>query len=364
MSLPHSVSRTLRRWKAVCAIMLVPGLTGCVGMWRTSFDPEPDWPALEPLPPIAEAFEYLPGVARPTVTGLPDTDRDYDKFLLEFPPVGRNGAPPIRLTAQYFRSKTAGPGAKTAIVLPIWGSYRYPSRKVSRTLRRRSRGAMHVIEVSGDEPLFLWEEMASAPTEEAFVEVAGQMTGRVEDMVIAIRELLDWARAGETDVSVVGFSMSAIVAAIVIAVDDRFSRGVLMMGAGNPGKVFATCNGRVADVRDAVLDRFGWSRAQYMDLFQELFEAGDPSRYHGRYRPERLLIIDGVFDGCMAKDTRRALWEATGRQERIRIFGTHRWSFLSLTPFALNIAGKSIHDFIAAGPVVEPETLACTATAC
>ena len=237
------------------------------------------------------------------------------------------------------------------IVLPIWGSYLYPTRKVTRTLRRRSKGNMHVIEVLGAERLFFWDEMAAAPTEEAFVQIARDMTGRVMDTVIAIRQLLDWVQLqDEVDpdrIGLVGFSMGAIVAAMALGADQRFASGVLMMGAARPGEVFATCNGFPGEVRDAITERFGWSQPRYQALFEELFVPGDPASFVGRYDPARLLIMDGAFDDCMSRDARRDLWEATGRPERVVFLGRHKGAFLSLTPLAFNMAGKKIHAFLA-----------------
>ena len=225
---------------------------------------------------------------------------------------------------------------------------------------------MHIIEVLGQEPLFYWGEMAAAPTEEAFVELATQMTGRVLDMVIAIRQLLDWAKVqAEIDgsqIGVVGFSLAAIVAAIVLGVDDRFAAGVLMMGAAKPGEVLATCNGHPGKVRKAILDRFDWSRDRYQALFQELFTVGDPVGLTGRYRPERLLIIDSAFDNCMSRGARQALWEATGRPERIRYLGRHKSAFLALTPIMLNMAGKKIHAFMDQTLAGAHELPTCTST--
>lgn len=358
-------SEFFRRLVRTSVVLAMPVLAGCVGVWRTPYDPSAESSTANSLPVVPAAFDYEQGV-QPIVTPLPTADSNYDKFFVNFPDVERNGSPAVNASAYFYRSKLGGAARKTIIILPIWGSYSYPQSKVSRTLRRRSNGEFHIIEVIGDQPLFFWDKMRNAPTEQEFVTLAGQMTGRVEDMVVAIRQLVDWAEdETEVEVSLIGFSMGAIVGAIALGVDDRLSNGVLMMGGGHPGRIFATCNGKVGRIRASAERRFGWTQDQYQALFDGLFAAGDPARYAGRYDPGRLLLFDGAFDGCMSRDARYALWNATGRPERIRFLGTHRWAFMALTPFALNMAGKKIYDFMSEDFPAEPTQLACASgTAC
>lgn len=357
-----------RRRRARILLVTTLLLSGCIGVWHTPYRAGGPTPATDASPPPLDVFAYERRELEPRRTPRIDVSRHYDKILLEFPPVDGAGKPPVRLSANYYVSRRAG-ARSLVVVLPIWGSHPYPSRKMARTLRRRSGGDLHVVEVLGREPLFYWDEMREAPTEDAFIELSEQMTGRVMDMVVAIRQLVDWAeRQEEIDgdrIGIVGFSMGAIVAAIALGVDERFAGGALMMGAAKPGEVFATCNGDPGRVRKTVLERFGWSRERYQALFEELFAPGDPRRWSARYDPSRLLIIDGAFDGCMSRSARRALWEATGRPERLRFFTRHKWAFLALTPFTLNIAGKKIHSFM--DETLDPprEQLACaTAASC
>lgn len=334
---------------AACWLLTALLVGGCVGRLHTPYHPdEPAAVNTDPLPGDS-AFSYEPTVPRPRMTRLVSVKLNYEKYLLEFPPVVGRGQPPVALKAQYFRSREST-ARKLVIVLPIWGSYRYPPQKVARTLRRRSHGDIHVLEVLGDERLFFWDEMAAAPTEEAFLQISKDMTGRVMDMVIAVRQLMDWAvlqdEVDPDQVGLVGFSMGAIVASMVLGADPRFGSGVLMMGAARPGEVFATCGGYPGEVRDAIRGRFGWSQARYQALFEALFAAGDPTNFVGRYRPDRLLIMDGAFDDCMSRDARRELWELTGQPERLVFLGRHKGSFLALTPLAFNMAGKKIHAFL------------------
>ncbi len=348
----------------VTVIFIGALLVGCVGRVHTPYQANRQPIERAPTTTVdTRVFSYISGAAEPKQTHRSSNRRHYDRQELEFPTFARNGSPAVQLAATYYRSKLPT-ARKIAIVLPIWGSYRYPPRKTIDTLIKRSKGDMHVLAVHGEEPLFYWEQLRDAPTEEAFIQLARDMTGRVMDTVITIRQLLDWVeQQSEIDpqqIGLVGFSMSAIVAAIALGVDDRIASGVLMMGAAKPGHVFATCNGYPGEVRKAITNRFGWSTARYQQLFDELFATGDPLVFAHRYKSESILIIDGAFDGCMSREARDALWQATGRPEKVSFLSQHQWSFLSLTPLALNVAGKKIHDFLEQSLTAAEGQLACT----
>ena len=355
------------RMSPIAVVLVAVLLAGCVGQLHTPYDPG----TAKPIPVAhvdTSAYNYTPGAAQPVLSRQANVRRNYDTFKLEFPPLARNGSPAVQLSATYYRSKIPG-AEKVVVVLPIWGSYRYPTRKTVNTLIKRSNAGMHVLQVHGAEPLFFWDQLRDAPTEQAFIQLASDMTGRVIDTVITLRQLLDWIeQQPEIDpdqIGLVGFSMGAIVAAITLGVDSRLAGAVLMMGAAKTGHVFATCNGYPGEVRKAVMERFGWSVERYQQLFDKLFENGDPALFAHRYRPESLLIIDGAFDGCMSREARNALWQATGKPEKVSYLSQHQWSFLSLTPLALNVAGKKIHDFLDETLGANDAQLACgTAAAC
>lgn len=338
--------------RVIAGFVLVLSLTavaGCVGQLHTPYEPSYDAAAAPPPAPKADTTVFAYETVTPTQTPRRSTRRYYDTVKLEFPPLKASGSPAVQLSATYYRSRLATT-QQVVIVLPIWGSYLYPSKKTTKTLLKRSKGQMHVIEVHGQEPLFYWDQLRDAPSEERFIEMATEMTGRVMDTVISIRQLVDWVeQQGEIDtdqIGLVGFSMGAIVAAIALGVDDRLNTGVLMMGAAQPGHIFATCNGYPGEVRKSIMKRFGWTQARYEGFFDDLFRNGKPVAYTRRYNPERLLILDGAFDGCMSRQARRALWEATGKPERVTFLAEHKWSFLALTPITLNVAGKRIHEFM------------------
>jgi hypothetical protein len=140
--------------------------------------------------------------------------------------------------------------------------------------------------------------------------------------------------------------MSALVIATMLGNDQRAAAGVLMMGAANLADIFTACGDRAGEVRAHVLRSFGWTIEQYREFFDDLFGPADPVRYAGSYDPDRILMIDAMFDDCMPESSRAALWEVTGHPERITLLYKHRSSFYSLTPLGLNFSRRKIYQFL------------------
>jgi hypothetical protein len=278
-----------------------------------------------------------------------DQTRSHDVVRFTFASSGRNGHPQNIVEGQYFRSRMPGP-KKLVVVMPIWGTSTYPPSKISYGYARRSRGEAHVIWIYGTAPLFPWRDLSSVPTEEAFIAMARDSAERYRTAVVDMRRLLDWVATREeidaSRVGFVGFSMSALVTATLLGNDARVKAAVLMMGAANFADVFATCGERAGEVRAHVLESFGWSITRYRDFFAELFDPADPVRYPGRFDPDRILMIDALFDDCMPESSRTALWEVTGHPERITMLSRHRRAFFSLTPLGLNYSRRKIYRFL------------------
>ena len=69
-------------------------------------------------------------------------------------------------------------------------------------------------------------------------------------------------------------------------------------------------------------------------------------RFEGRYDPEKILMIDAMFDDCMPESSRTALWEVTGHPHRMTFLYQHRSAFYSLTPLGLNVSRREIYRFL------------------
>lgn len=333
--------------KILSLLVLLAGLSGCVAHLHRGATPASDYvytPAVESHP----AFEYE-GDVKVEISEPIDRTRFHDIVNLTFPSSGTHGGPDGIVEAIYYRSRSSEE-RKLVIVLPIWGTSSYPPSRISRGYARRSRGDADIIWVLGTYPLFPWSGLSSTSSEEEFIDMAEASAERYRSAVVDLRLLLDWAEAqpgiDSSRIAMVGFSMSALVTATVMANDPRVSSAVLMMGAADFAEVFASCNKRAGDVRRHVLAEHNWSLKRYHDFFEDLFRPADPIHYAGRYNPQNLLIIDAAFDDCMPRSSREALWEATGRPQRLTLLSRHRSGFYSLTPLGLNFVRRKIYDFL------------------
>jgi hypothetical protein len=322
-------------------------LSGCMAHVRRDFVAPADY-RYEPPLAAHPSFDYAP--AGPVTLAEPiDSTRHHHLVPLSFPSSGQTGHPKNKVEGLYYRSRSPG-AKKLVIVLPIWGTSSYPPSRVSRGYARRSRGDAHVIWIYGDDPLFPWDDLSNTADEDQFKALARESAERYRSAVVDLRRLIDWAEQqeeiDETRIGIVGFSMSALVAATLMGNDPRPAAAVFMVGGANLGEVFARCQGRAGDVREHVMSAYGWSLPRYRDFFDELFSPGDPLNYAGRYDPNGILMIDAQFDDCMPRVSRQSLWEATGHPRRITLLYRHRHAFYSLTPLGFNVGRRRIYSFL------------------
>jgi hypothetical protein len=334
------------RFVTLIAAMVLLACSGCALHIQRDFVPPPGF-AYSPQPAAApfDVFERHPvELSEPF-----DRTANHDIVRFKFRSSGRSGHAENIVEGQYFRSQDAGP-KPLVVVMPIWGTSSYPPAKISKGYARRAGEDAHVIWIYGDAPVFPWTELRSVPTEEGFVAMAHDSVERYRTAVVDMRRLVDWAAAQpEIDASriaFVGFSMSALVTATLLANEPRVSSGVLMMGAANFADIFTVCGDRAGEVRDHVLRSFGWSIERYHEFFATLFAPADPVRFAGRYAPARILMIDAMFDDCMPESSRAALWEITGHPRRVTFLYQHRSAFYSLTPLGLNVSRRKIYRFL------------------
>ncbi len=338
------------RFKGLCkltATALLVSVSGCVLHFNRSLQPPRNF---EYSPPDSANPNFSCCRTESPVTLTPiKTTRWHEVFHLSFKSTGTNGHPQNLVEGEYYRSTEPGP-KKLVVVMPIWGTSTYPPSKISRGYAHRDGKDTQVIWVYGTAPLFPWDELSSAPTEEEFMRLARASAERYRSTVVDMRRLLDWAETRDeidsSRIAFVGFSMSALVTATLLGNDSRISAAVLMMGAANFADVFSNCGDRAGEVRKHAMQDFGWSLQRYHDFFQGLFGPADPVRYAGHYDPDKILMIDAMFDDCMPESARAALWEITGRPKRITLLYRHRTAFYSLTPLGLNFSRRKIYRFL------------------
>lgn len=327
-------------------------LTGCTNLRvHVPYNPQGDVSLSSTSTREATPFDYDPTtipIKNHDLTSKGD-DSYYQVKQLQIPSIGENGQPDNLVTARYYKSRQPGK-KKLVIVLPIWGSYTYPSEVISRGIRSRTRGATNVLMILGENYLLDWEGMGEVTDETIFLAMAKKMGKRIQNSVIDIRRYIDWAET-QPDVDIqriglIGFSLSALVGSLVVASDTRLSAAVLVMGAANFSEIIATCEGRAGLARQKILPRFGWTVAEYQHKMHEIFGYLNPTNLSDRADPSRLLMIDAHYDECMPKSARDALWYAMGKPERISLLYGHKTSFLSMTPLGANYMRHKIYTFL------------------
>ncbi len=281
--------RDLASLTAIALILIM----GCTSRIHVPYPPAPE------IKPVAQrnSLPVFPYRREPVVVTHNQVLENQEMALytvrrLKIPSVGDNGQKDNLLHALYYQSKLPGE-KKLVIVLPIWGSYTYPSRKITAGIRKRSRGDTNVLRILGENYILDWEALGNARSEEAFVQMLERMLERERHNVIDISRLIDWAEEQRdldaTRVGVVGFSHSALTAALVAVNEPRVRATVLVMGSAHPHLVMATCDGRVAELREKIQSRFGWSEEQYLRTMEVAFRPYDPAAYPGRTDPRRVL---------------------------------------------------------------------------
>ncbi|UCG21769.1 MAG: hypothetical protein JSU80_04105 [Deltaproteobacteria bacterium] len=343
------IKKRLRRLTLV--FLMVGTMLGCTAHIYTPFKLDINTgPERQSGPPIL-AYEKGPVPFENSILEQ-DPKLVYQVRHLKIPSIGENGQDGNLIEAIYYRSNTAGK-LPLVIVMPIWGDrfgLTYPPEKITSTLKLRSRGGMHIIHVLGERDLIDWKAVGEAETEEQFLSIMARMAQRETVNVVDISRLFDWAEERkEVDaarIGLIGFSHSAITAGMAAVNELRLAAAVLVLGGAHPHRILAVCDDHVGQTRDKILQRFGWTAADYEQAIEPFFRPIDAANYPGRTDPSRILIFDSHKDECIPQDAREDLWEVLGRPERISILHGHKTSFLSMTPLGFNWMRHKICDFL------------------
>jgi len=331
------------------AIMLA--ITGCyTSHVRTNYTDAGDLQELRSFE-TAPAFRYektdVPFTNHVEGTGATSM---YELRHLEWPSIGNNSQKDNLVTARYYRSTLPGPHPMV-IVLPIWGSFTYPPRKLSASIQRRSNGAVHVLHVQGDTHLANWPGIIDAADESEFLELGREAVERQRVTIVDVRRLIDWAeQRPEIDadrVALIGCSLGAIVAGTIATQEPRLAATVTVMGGSHLNSIIANCDGkRATRVQATAAGRFGWDREELEAQLAPIMSVVDPANYPNRADPRSVLIIEANRDKCVPQKSREDLWLALGKPDRISMNYDHAPAFYSMTPIGLSWMRRRIWEFL------------------
>ena len=340
--------RTTRHARAALPILFL-ALVGCIGRahvpyqgppetapWRTAGDTVP--------PPWAEGLPEGP----PSVTVRPVRRAGGYRILeLALPSAGDNRQDGNLVRARYYRRERRGRRG-VVFVAPIWGRSAQPPPLVTRRILRY--GELDVIRLLADRTLFDWDTIRESPTPEAFRAEVQSSAHAFATTAVDLGLLLDWTLARpDVDperVGIVGFSMSAMVASVAAGLDGRFTHGVFVLASTDLAWVFSECPHRTKRIREAVLERFGWTQEEFRRQITPILDPINPSDLAGGIHPSRILFVEAARDACMPEPARDALWERLGRPQLVTVDANHCNAFLALTfvdAFRLN---RRIGEFL------------------
>jgi dienelactone hydrolase len=318
--------------------------SGCISKQRTPYAS-----SLPPAPrPAARTAEYPQKLH---ITPRLERDKPWTSHyvwnLFRPEPCGyKQGDHPSAIA---YVSKT--PGRKRwIVVLPIWGSSTYPSRKIAHELLSGDQeDGTNVLWVQDGGNLQDYEAMKKTATEEEFLQEVSHTSQCIDANTEDARAWVEWIlKQPPTDperIGIVGFSVSAMVASLAMGRDPRIKAGVFVMGGGHWHQVLASCSGEEKEIREHVMKKFGWNVEQFTQVIEGPLSPVDPVAVAGNIDPTKVLYIDAGKDTCIPASAREDLWEALGRPERITVGYAHKRSFLSMTVLGLDTTTRAIVRF-------------------
>ena len=335
----------LRPIAALAQAFAIMCLASCASVTHIESTATPG-PAIRPA--TDPVFAY-PAEPIPVEDHLVSSKGRYELHRISFPSVAENGQYGNLVTVDYHESRVPG-RHPVVIVLPIWGRHVYPSNAVTRTLRKRSDGTMHVLNVLGEDFLIDWPKLGTLTDENEFIETWTRGAENEIATVIDIRRLVDWAEGRpEIDadrIGLIGFSPGAMLAPALAAQEPRISATVLVMGGADPHEVIARCVGaRTEGVQVHAQETFGWTRDEMAATLGPIYDPVNAASFPARVDPASVLIFEAGRDECVPESSRDALWEAMGRPERYTIDADHRHAFYTMTPLRFNWMRKKIWSF-------------------
>ena len=259
---------------------------------------------------------------RVTLTSeLPTGDAAEDAIVIEYyaaatttpspamvvlPPIGgKENDPTLRRLAE----KAARQGLSTAIVTLPYHGKRWPKGETG-----QGDPALHFL--SGD----------AVRSEQAFAQSAS-------DVMTVIGWLASRPNTDPHRIGIVGISLGAIIAHLVMGRDDRISAGVAFLGGGDLADISQHSSAPFLLRLFHPAQRSGGGLT--LEESKRILSRVDPITFASGNRPRKVLMIEAARDFVVPPRDATALWEALGRPPIRWIDSNH---------FALRLASNAAFD--------------------
>ncbi len=183
----------------------------------------------------------------------------------------------------------------------------------------------------------------------------------LRDDVINIQHGLKWLKerpgVDAQRIGIMGISLGAILASLLIEMEPSFQAAVLFLGGGNLPEIFRTSREEpIAQFRKRFLEQMGSKdgqqerhRAFFLAEAKRILRPVDPLQYPSRLDPDRILMINGYFDGVIQRRFSQELWEHLGEPALTYLPAGHYGSVLFLH-YARYKAYQHLEKFMVESP--------------
>jgi hypothetical protein len=162
----------------------------------------------------------------------------------------------------------------------------------------------------------------------------------LHDDILNVRKGLQWLKEQpEVDpsrIGIMGISLGAILTSLLIEVETDFQAAVLFLGGGNLPGIFRTSKERpIAGYRDRHIQKKLAKKTPTNEEWEIFLKEAhtalgkvDPLQYPSLLTPDRILMINGVFDTVIKRPYTKELWTHLGEPNLIYLPAGHYGSVL------------------------------------